>query len=55
MIVTVSLDGDAISRAAERYGVAELAVFGSALTTGFEEDSDVDFLVDFSPGRPDPF
>lgn len=25
------------------------------LTTGFEEDSDVDFLVDFSPGRPDPF
>lgn len=36
-------------------GLPSWRFFGSALTTGFEEDSDVDFLVDFSPGRPDPF
>ncbi|MDO5627241.1 MAG: nucleotidyltransferase family protein [Mobilicoccus sp.] len=55
MAVVVSLDRDAIVHAAQRYGVAELAVFGSAVTGGFRADSDVDFLVEFVPGRPDPF
>lgn len=55
MTITVSLDTDAISRAAERHGVAELAVFGSAVAGGFGADSDIDFLVDFLPDRPDPF
>ena len=55
MTIVVSLDRDAISCVAQRHGVAELAVFGSAVAGGFDADSDVDFLVDFLPGRPDPF
>lgn len=51
----MSIDRDAISRAAECHGVAELALFGSAVTGSFGAESDVDFLVDFLPGRPDPF
>lgn len=35
MTVAVSSDRDAISRAAERHGFAELAVFGSAVAGGF--------------------
>lgn len=55
MSLAVSLDREAIGRAAGRHGVAELAVFGSAVSGGFRDDSDVDFLVDFLPGREDPF
>lgn len=55
MSQTVSLDLDAISRAAARHGVAELELFGSAVTGGYTSDSDVDFLVDFLPDRADPF
>lgn len=50
----VSLDREAISRVAERHGVAELALFGSATAGIFRHDSDLDFLVDFLPDRPDP-
>lgn len=55
MTIVVSLDRDAISCVAQRHGVAELAVFGSAVASGFDADSDIDFLVDFLPDRPDPF
>ncbi|RLY94495.1 toxin-antitoxin system toxin subunit [Kocuria tytonicola] len=55
MSQTVSLDLDAISRAAERHGVAELELFGSAVSGDFATDSDVDFLVVFLPDRADPF
>lgn len=53
--ITASLDRDAIRRAAERHGVAELAVFGSVVAGDFGAESDVDFLVDFLPDRLDPF
>lgn len=49
MTVTAGGDLAAIRRAAERHGVAELSLFGSAVT------GDFDFLVDFLPDRPDPF
>lgn len=55
MTVTADVDLDAIRRAAERHGVAELALFGSVVTGDFGADSDIDFLVDFLPDRPDPF
>ncbi|WP_106507309.1 nucleotidyltransferase family protein [Brachybacterium timonense] len=55
MTVTAGVDLDAIRSAAERHGVAELALFGSVLTGGFGADSDIDFLVVFLPDRPDPF
>lgn len=50
MIAPTLLDHDAIARACERYGVARLRIFGSALTDRFDpEHSDVDFLVDYRP------
>lgn len=55
MTITSSLDVDAISRAVERHGVAQLPLFGSAVRGGLTADSDVDFLVDFLPDREDPF
>ncbi len=33
-----------------RYGIAELALFGSVLRDDFRPDSDVDVLVSFAPG-----
>lgn len=35
--------------------VKSLAVFGSILTDRFNDDSDVDLLVDFEPTNPDTF
>lgn len=55
MTITAGVDLDAIRRAAERHGVAKLALFGSIATGGLGTDSDIDFLVDFIPDRPDPF
>ena len=50
MIAATLLDRTAIARACEKYGVARLRVFGSALTERFDpEHSDVDFLVDYKP------
>lgn len=40
---------DAIAALCNRYHVAQLAVFGSALRSDFQAESDVDFLVKFSP------
>lgn len=56
MIAPALLDHEAIARACERYGVARLRIFGSALTDRFDpEHSDVDFLVDYSPGAERTF
>ena len=55
MTVTAGVDLDAIRSAAERHGVAELALFGSVVAGGFGADSDIDFLVVFLPDRSDPF
>lgn len=44
------LDREAIAHACQRYGVARLRVFGSAVTGQFDPSrSDVDFFVDFLP------
>lgn len=41
---------EAIADLCRRFGVARLAVFGSAMNEHFEPDrSDVDFLVEFDP------
>ena len=43
----------AIARACERFGVARLDVFGSALRDDFRPgESDLDLLVDFSSDNP---
>jgi uncharacterized protein len=46
----LSLPCDRIAAFAQRWRVAELAVFGSALRDDFSPQSDVDFLVTFLDG-----
>ena len=43
----ITLPTDQIAEICERYGVRELAVFGSLLRDDFTPDSDIDFLVVF--------
>ncbi len=43
----IALPYEAIVELSDRYGVEELAVFGSVLRPDFRPDSDVDFLVTF--------
>ena len=42
---------DALVRLYVEFGVRELAAFGSVLRDDFTDQSDVDFLVEFGPGR----
>ena len=52
MITAVPLDVPAIARACQMHGVRRLRIFGSVLGADFDQQtSDVDFLVDFLPGR----
>ena len=44
-------DPEALRIFCEKWGVAELAVFGSVLRDDFRPDSDIDFLVTWAPGR----
>ncbi len=43
-------DPEALRIFCEKWGVAELAVFGSVLRDDFRPDSDIDFLVTWAPG-----
>jgi predicted nucleotidyltransferase len=45
----VRFDRQQIAELCRRYGVAELALFGSALRDDFRADSDIDVLVSFVP------
>lgn len=49
MAVNINLPIESIAEICRRYGVAELAVFGSATTKRFRQESDVDLLVKFKP------
>ncbi len=50
------LDREAIAGACRAYGVQRLRLFGSATSDRFDLGrSDVDILVEFAPGTPDPF
>lgn len=44
----IELPIDAIAQVCRRFGVARLAIFGSALRDDFHAGSDVDFLVRFA-------
>ena len=53
MTLPVSIDQGALRTFCQRWGVAELELFGSVLRDDFRPDSDVDVLVTFAPGvRP---
>lgn len=43
----IELPIEAIRALCDKYGVEQLAVFGSVLRNDFRPDSDVDFLVEF--------
>ena len=45
----VRFDRQKIAELCRRYGVAELALFGSVLRDDFRAESDVDVLVSFDP------
>ncbi len=44
---SIELPVDAIRALCDKYGVEELALFGSILRDDFRPDSDVDFLIKF--------
>lgn len=49
-VASIDLPMDQIAGFCQRWGVSELALFGSALRDDFGPDSDVDVLVTFRPG-----
>ncbi|HOW02171.1 MAG TPA: nucleotidyltransferase domain-containing protein [Rhodoglobus sp.] len=56
MTIAIALDRAAIARACRTHGVSRLAIFGSVTSPRFDaERSDVDFLVEFTPGSSDAF
>ncbi|MDU0349181.1 nucleotidyltransferase family protein [Actinomyces sp. MRS3W] len=56
MTVTVIVDPNSVEDACQRFGVARLRIFGSAVSGSFDPTtSDVDFLVDFEEGRGSRF
>ena len=47
----IELPKEEIAAFCRKHHIAKLSVFGSALGDDFGPDSDVDFLVEFEPGR----
>jgi predicted nucleotidyltransferase len=47
----IPIDHDALDSFCRRWGVVEIALFGSVLRDDFRSDSDVDVLVDFGPDK----
>ena len=44
-------DGSGIAEFCRRYRIRKLSLYGSVLRDDFRPDSDVDVLVEFSPGQ----
>ena len=51
----IKLDRESIAELCRAYHVERLSIFGSALRADFRDDSDVDVLVEFEPGRTPGF
>ena len=49
-VAPIDLPSDRIAAFCQKWGVKELALFGSVLRDDFRPDSDVDVLVTFQPG-----
>jgi predicted nucleotidyltransferase len=47
----VSVEQERLAEFCRQNGIRRLAVFGSALRDDFGQDSDVDVLIEFEPGR----
>lgn len=51
MLDLLAIDSDELAGICDRYGIAELAVFGSVARGVARQDSDVDLLYVLVPGR----
>lgn len=49
--LAIPISAAALASFCRQHGIAKLSLFGSILTENFTDSSDVDFLVDFLPGR----
>ncbi len=49
--IPVEIPREAISEFCVRNRIRKLSLFGSILTPRFREESDIDMLVEFEPGR----
>ena len=47
----IPVDADDLRRFCERHDIRKLSLFGSTLKGTAQQDSDVDLLVEFEPGR----
>ena len=47
----LTVDRDALSQLCDRHHIRRLSLFGSVLAGTDRPDSDVDFLVEFEPGK----
>ena len=46
-----SIEGATLAEFCRRHAIRRLALFGSALRDDFRDDSDLDILVEFEPGK----
>ncbi len=53
-IGAISIDSETLKALCHRWGIAELAAFGSVLSNDFGPESDVDLLVTWKPGQRPP-
>ncbi len=47
----ITIDKQDISRLCKNYHISQLSVFGSALRDDFNDDSDIDILLEFEPNH----
>ncbi len=50
MVSNITISQDLIAAFCQRWGIRELALFGSVLRDDFSHESDIDVLVAFEPG-----
>lgn len=48
----IQVDPSLIAEFCRKHHIRRLALFGSVLTDEFDDESDVDVLVEFEPGHP---
>ena len=51
MLEHIHENRDAVLAIAERYGATNVRIFGSVARGEDDDQSDIDFLIDFAPGR----
>ena len=51
----ITIPFEAIAQICQEYHICKLSLFGSVLRDDFRPDSDIDILVEFSPGKTPGF